>query len=573
MRGLRPAVNDGGLDGGIACASRTACTAGEACITWCPEDDWGVKYLMKRLLLPLLAVLAMPSASHAKWMEASSDHFVIYADDTPSELQQFSLQLERFHGAMAFLLRTGNAVPSPSNRVTVFVVKNDRAVRKLAGDGAQFVYAFYQPRAGGSLAIVPAIDATSSSPSFSMIALLHEYAHHFQLSAARFPWPRWFVEGSAEFFASARFERDGAVMLGMAAQHRAGELSYAADVTATQLLDPESYEKQERRGYDAYYGRAWLLYHYLTFGKDRQGQFDQYLKRMQEGQSSADAARSTFGDLAKLDSDMDKYLRQRTITAARVPPTWLQPGPVHLRELSAGEAEMMPIRVRSRRGVTRQQALALLPEARAIAARHPQDASVLTALAEAEHDAGNDDQAIAAADAALALDLRQVNAYVQKGYALFRKAEAATDKAQAYRAARAPFLALNKIENDHPLPLVYYYLAFGKQGLRPSEMAVKALDRAVELAPFDLGLRFMLAWQAISDEQADKAIANLTPLAYNPHGGQSAEMARKLLNRVKSGEPLNSLDPAALSAEIEAAQDEPKGEPEGKAKEKANGGK
>jgi hypothetical protein len=83
----------------------------------------------------------------------------------------------------------------------------------------------------------------------------------------------------------------------------------------------------------------------------------------------------------------------------------------------------------------------------------------------------------------------------------------------------------------------------------------------------------MLAWQAISDKQADKAIANLTPLAYNPHGGQSAEMARKLLNRVKSGEPLDSLDPAALSAEIEAAGDEPKGEPEGKAKEKANGGK
>jgi tetratricopeptide (TPR) repeat protein len=198
---------------------------------------------------------------------------------------------------------------------------------------------------------------------------------------------------------------------------------------------------------------------------------------------------------------------------------------------------------------------------------------VLAALAEAEHDAGNDDQAIVAADAALALDPRQVNAYVQKGLALFRKAETATDKTQAYRAARAPFLALNKIENDHPLPLIYYYLAFGKRGVKPSETAVNALERAAELAPFDLGLRFMLAWQAISDKQADKAIANLTPLAYNPHGGQSAEMARKLLNRVKSGEPLDSLDPAALSAEMEAAEAEPAGEPDGKGKEKTDKGK
>jgi hypothetical protein len=271
---------------------------------------------MKRLLLPLLALLASPS--HAKWMEASSNHFVIYADDTPSELQQFSLQLERFHSAMAFLLRSGDTVPSPSNRVTVYVVKSDRAVRKLAGDGAQFVYAFYQPRAGGSLAIVPAIDATSGTPSFSMIALLHEYAHHFQLSAARFPWPRWFVEGSAEFFASAKFEREGAVLLGMPANHRYAELVYAKDVSAEDLLDPERYEKQERRGYDAYYGRAWLLYHYLTFSKDRPGQFDQYLTRMQQGQSSADAARSTFGDLAKLDQDLDKYLNQKSIMSWRV---------------------------------------------------------------------------------------------------------------------------------------------------------------------------------------------------------------------------------------------------------------
>lgn len=454
-----------------------------------------------------------------------------------------------------------------------FLWSGATAPRKLVGDGSQFVYAVYLPRAGGSLAIVPSVDATSATPSFSMIALLHEYAHHLQLSSALFPWPRWFVEGSAEFFASAKFEKDGAVSLGMPAGHRLNELAYAAEVSATDLLDPEQYEKQERRGYDAYYGRAWLLYHYLTFSKERAGQFDQYLKAMQEGKSSGDAARSIFGDLAKLDKDLDKYISQKAIMSWRVPPAALQPGPVALRELSAGEAEMMPIRVRSRRGVTKKQALELLPEARAVAARYPQDASVLTALAEAEHDAGNYDQAIAAADAALALDPRQVNAYVQKGYALFRKAEAATDKAQAYRAARAPFLALNKIENDHPLPLVYYYLAFGKQGLRPSEMAVKALDRAVELAPFDLGLRFMLAWQAISDKQADKAIANLTPLAYNPHGGQSAEMARKLLNRVKSGEPLDSLDPAALSAEIEAAEDEPKGEPEGKAKEKADRGK
>lgn len=512
---------------------------------------------MKRLWLALLAALATPVPAQAEWLEASSDHFVIYADDKPAEIQQFSQQLERFHAALAVLLESREPPPSPSNRVTVFVVKNERAVRKLAGDSARYVYAFYQPRAGASIAIVPQVDVKSGQLDFSMIALLHEYAHHFQLSTARFPWPRWFAEGSAEFFSSAKFDRDGTVTIGLAAMHRANELYRAPDVTVADLLDPESYEKKPRKGYDAYYGKSWLLYHYLTISPDRPGQFERYLRLMQAGQSSVEAARSSFGDFDRLEKDLGNYLNKRTITSIQINPAALQPGPVAIRTLSAGEAAMMPIRVRSRRGVTREQALELLPEARAIAARFPKDAAVLAALAEAEHDAGNDDPAVAAADAALAIDPRQVNAYVQKGLALFRKAESAEDKARAYRAARAPFLALNAIENDHPLPLVYYYLAYRKQGTKPPDNAAQALERASQLAPFDLSLRFTVAMQQIADKQIDKAIDNLTPLAYNPHGGQRAEGARRLLERLKSGSAPGMLEVDALTAEMPGLAQEP----------------
>jgi hypothetical protein len=49
----------------------------------------------------------------------------------------------------------------------------------------------------------------------------------------------------------------------------------------------------------------------------------------------------------------------------------------------------MPIRIRSQRGVNRAQANELLLDAPTIAARFPLDPSVLAALAEAEHDVGN----------------------------------------------------------------------------------------------------------------------------------------------------------------------------------------
>jgi len=528
---------------------------------------------MKRLL-SLLLLAAPLSPLHAKWMEASSSHFVIYADDTPAELQKFSEQLERFHEAMGLVLSVKEPPPSPSSRVTVYVVRSDREVRKLAGDGEKFLYAFYSPRAGGSFAIVPAVDARSGLPDFSMIALLHEYAHHFQLSASRHSWPRWFVEGSAEFLASAKFDRDNSVTLGLWARHRTAELTYALDVTARDLLDPDSYEKKNRKSYDAFYGKSWLLYHYLTFAKERPGQLVRYLQAMVGGQSSAEAARAVFGDLDQLEKDLQRYQGQRTITSLRIAPAGVTPGPVTLRTLSVGEAAMMPVRIRSRRGVTPEQATALLPEARAIAARFPGDAAVLTALAEAEHDAGHDDTAIAAADAALAIDPSQVNAYVQKGLSMFRKAQEAPDKALAYRAARAPFVALNKIENDHPLPLLYFYMGFRAQGIKPTPLAVQALERAVELAPFDPELRFSLVSQQIYDKAYDKAMINLAPLAYNPHGGQGSEMARKLLDRLKAHDKLDDVDPANLFAGLSSEGDqEPAGDGGQSGKGGASGGK
>ena len=165
----------------------------------------------------------------------------------------------------------------------------------------------------------------------------------------------------------------------------------------------------------------------------------------------------------------------------------------------------------------------------------PRDPAVLAALAEAEFDAGDDERAIAAADAALALDPAQVNAYVQKGFALFRKAEDAEDQDAAYKAAVAPFVALNKLENDHPLPLVYYYRSFAQRGAAPPELALHGLERAAELAPFDLGLRMEVAVSQMLAGETAAARANLLPLAFNPHGGPLADAARQVIARLDEG--------------------------------------
>jgi tetratricopeptide (TPR) repeat protein len=486
-----------------------------------------------RYLIVLLALL-LPSVAQAEWLEASSAHFVVYADDSEKDIRTFSEQLERYHEAMAVLTGLQGTIPSPSNRVTVFVVKNPREVQQLAG--SRHVYGFYIPRAGGSVAYVPRVNVRSGEPDFSMIALLHEYAHHFLISNSSFPSPRWFDEGGAEFFASAEFLRDGSLGVGRPATHRAGELFAARNVAVRELVDADAYSKRfGGRSDTAFYGKSWLLYHYLTFSPDRNGQLKSYLQGLANGKSSRNAAEEAFGDLSTLEGELQRYLTQRTMKSITLRPDQIRIAPVAVRRISEGEAAIMPVHIRSRRGVNREQALELLKDARVMAARYSADAAVLAALAEAEFDAGNDAEAIAAADAALAIDPQQVNAYVQKGYALFRRASEAEDSTAAYKEALAPFLALNKLENDHPLPLIFYHRSFVERGLSPPEQAKHGLERAAELAPFDLGLRQDVAASQIEAGDFVAARSNLVPIAFNPHGGRMAELARQAIERIDAG--------------------------------------
>lgn len=490
-----------------------------------------------RFFLAVLAVLVLPSAARAEWFESSSAHFVVYADDSERDIRKFSAQLERYHEAMTVITRLDAPPPSPSNRVTVYVVKNAAAVQRLMGTDERSLQGFYLPRAGGSVAYVPRVEVRNGQPDLSMVILLHEYAHHFLISNSAFPDPRWVAEGAAEFFAATEFLADGGVKIGMPSVYRYGELIYAKDVKVEELIDPELYEKRRGRGYDAFYGKSWLLYHYLTMEPARRGQLSTYLRGLREGKSSREAAEAAFGDLAQLERELGQYMDRRAILSLVFKPEQLAAPQVAVRRLTAGEEAMMPVVLRSKRGVTREQALALVVDARVVAARFPDDPAVLAALAEAEHDSGNEAAAIAAADAALAIDPNRVNAYVQKGFALFAQAAEAEDRDAAYRTAREPFLALNRIENDHPLPLIYFNRSFAARGVPPNENAAMALERAAELAPFDLGLRLNLATQQLQAGKVEQARANLLPVAYSPHGGPMAEGARAVIDRIDQGTP------------------------------------
>jgi tetratricopeptide (TPR) repeat protein len=487
---------------------------------------------MRFLLFFVFMLMATPPL-RAEWHEASSDHFVIYSSQNPKTVRAYAEQLERYHNAMTLGFKQKITKPSPSNRVTIYVVRNEDQVRKLEGSGNRFVAGFYSSRAGGSVAFVPKVETNSQDLSFSEIILLHEYAHHFMYTVFAGAYPLWFSEGFAEFYASAKFDKDGSVGLGLPAKHRAGELFALTPIPIEKLLDTQAYLSDRGKSFDSFYGRSWLLFHYLSFETKREGQSATYLNKLGEGVSEIEAAKAAFGDLKLLDRDLKTYMNKRMMSYRKLSGTALTPGPINIRKLDEGETAMMPVIMQSRRGVNEESAAKVIIEARKIAAQFPNNAPVLAALAEAGFDAGNDKEAIAAADRAIAIDPKNINAHIQKGYAMMRMAPDAKDEDKAWSDVRKHFSAVNRIENDHPIPLMQFYISFMKQGRKPTENAVKGLEWALALAPFDGGLRWMVSNHYMQNKNYKDAVDTLGPLAYNPHKNENTERALALLNEAK----------------------------------------
>ncbi len=512
-----------------------------------------------RLAWLWLFVIVCAAPAHARWHEAQTDHFVIYADDSAKDVQAFAEMLENYHSAMELL--TGQKVEglSPSNRVVIFAVGNERELQRLFG-GDRYIQGFYIPRAGFSRAFVQDVKVNRKDLDKAMQVLLHEYAHHFLMSNSRFAMPRWLSEGAAEFYSSAQFPRSGNVSIGRPAIHRAYELNYADDVSIEELLDEDVYSAKKRTRYDAFYGRAWLLYHYLTFSNERKGQLSAYWLALAQGGKPLVAAEQAFGDLGSLEKDIDRYAQARRMLSFNLTPEMLPPaGKITVREVSEGHAAVLPLIIRSQRGVDAEEATAIVQEVRKIATLFPKDGRVFAALAEAEFDAGDDLRAIAAADRAISLDPAEPNAYIQKGYALFRMAEEAEEKDAAYARAMQPFTALNKIENDHPLPLIYFYRSFTARGAVPVETARHALERAAQLAPFDQSLWFETGLMQAQEGKLDFAIASLSPIANHPHGGSMAASAGALIAAMENAPEGQPFDPEPILASMQAMADDQPG--------------
>lgn len=484
-------------------------------------------------LAAVLAAVAagLPAPAGAEWLEARTRHFIVFADGHAAEVRRQAEQLERFDSVFRHLQKVPDHANAESNRLTVYIVPNMAMVQRLHGENSRNIGGFYQGRASGSVAFTPArgSDAAPAGVDEARIVLFHEYAHHLLLGNFAAAYPAWFAEGYAEFLSTVRFEKDQAI-IGGAAQHRANQLLRGSPFPVEKLFAANMHTMR-REEIGGLYARGWLLAHYFMVDAEpeRRRQFGAYLNAINAGQPGVEAARAAFGDLKRLDRDVDAVLRRSRLAAYAIPLDRLPQPVVTVRALRPGEKAMIDLRMRSDRGVNRTTAQPILTSAIPIGERYPDDPVVQGWLAEIALDAGRYDLAEAAADRALAIDPKSAQALVYKGQAHLRRArEARATDPKTWQAARSWLLKANAIDPDDAYTLMLYYSSFGMAGTPATDNAKAALARAHELVPQDPALRFAYARQSMIDGKIDQARAALRPLAYSAHAEPDNAAARLL---------------------------------------------
>jgi tetratricopeptide (TPR) repeat protein len=516
---------------------------------------------MIKYAIAMAASVFAASSAHASddWFEASSDHFKVYSEGTREDAIKLATNLERLDNALRMIrgLPTASEPVPDAVKLTVFQFGETRDIAQLYGNSRSGVAGFFIPRAGRSVAFVPLKPdrevgiGTRTGPEDIDPAkvLFHEYTHYFMFQNAAAAYPFWYTEGFAELFGTLQLTEKG-FNLGEPPEHRADALRYLT-IDVRKLFDPPKDTDIEMVMKQYAYG--WMAVSYLSFEPSRKGQLVDYLKRINAGEENLVAAEHAFGDLDKLQKELEAYKKGRA-RAISVTYANYTPPPVKVRAVGEDEAARMRMHIRSTRGVTKRSAAGLIDGARQLVAKYPASVPVLIAATEAEFDASNYDQAEQLAKRALAADPNSVDAHLYLARIALERAK--TDAAQ-FKTARAEYVAANHIDPNQPQALAGYYTTYELAGETPPEDALIALDRSYDLASFDSGIRMTLAHQLLLEKRDREALILLGPITNDPHSGKQAEKFRALVDKLKAGDR----DPliAKLAPKIDPEEDEEDG--------------
>ena len=487
---------------------------------------------MIRKFLFAIALL-LPTTARAAWHEATSNHFIVYSQGSQQDARDFAAKLERFN----FVLRTVRPIPAdtPAIRLRVFLLQDQSAMTRMAGGS---VAGYYVSDARGLMLVgtrrraAVSADARTAREDQDIdpeSVLFHEYTHHFTFQYFPAAYPVWYSEGYAEFWGSTRILPGDVVEVGLPADHRFSTFRALGWLPLDRLLAAHNYS--EVSGYNIFllYAEGWLLVRYIFDHPNRQRQIQEYLRLVNQGVDYAEAARRAIPDMAAFNTELFEYAGAHRFGVVRLPFRTIDTGPIAVRTVSPAEDALMLDEIKLSQGYRQRDAAEFAADVRGTANRFPNDPFAIRMVMETQFLAGNNAEATAAADRLLATEPTHARALMIKGLAQMAGLVAARSNDQAaWRTARQ-FLAraVNAARQD-PVVLSAYYRSFLMQNIAPPDAAQNALYTAMELAPSDDELRYLLARDFERRDMIPEAIAIIRPVAYQvPDRSRDSESERR----------------------------------------------
>ncbi len=482
--------------------------------------------------LALLVTLAAPV--RAACLRADSPAFVGYSRTTDRDLR---IQLTKLQQFDALVRRLTGLDPQGISPLAVYFVQG-RDFPGLGVAGAEVV-GFYASSPGTTGAFIATDRARSNFGGGVSLTIFHEYTHYFMFHATRAAYPAWYVEGFAEYLSTAQFG-PGWAEFGGFDKGRVFGLLLMKWLPMQQVMTARVGDFKTVEQVAQFYAQSWLTVHYLSREPARRQQLNRYLAALNRGEPAATAFGECFGvGFEAFGERLRAYLKGHDFSRSRIsgvaaasdPVTAVTALPksandlllpaVRLAMLSAPPAKPKP-------ETTAARARLLQTIRRATPATG--DAFADATRAEAEIKLGDRADGLARLGALLARDPGDAQALYLRGVAMLDDAGDPT----ARLAARKLLARANAARPDDYRILFAHARSFDSLDLPDRE--VEVLLRANALAP-DVGEIAATAALVLA-RRGDKAqaVALLTPIANNPHGGSASVGAAQLVEAIGRGE-------------------------------------
>lgn len=507
--------------------------------------------MVRSIGLALVATIILAAApAQAEWRRAESQHFIVYGDVGEGTLRDYVRKVERFDG----VLRTWFPVPQDgaTPKLEIFLAHGLDELRAINPDTRSGVGGFYS---AGDSRVFAVVDLSKGEGDHT---LFHEYAHHFMLAHMAGAYPGWFIEGFAEFFATADLSR-GRARVGLPSEGRLYSLQQSgAWVPMEAVLGSRSSQLSKDQA-PGYYAQSWALTSYLLSTPERRVLLARYLSAVMGGAEPVAALAGTIDRTPQqLQGDVRRYIGRINYSTEQREYT---PAEVEITTLPRSTRDLIWLDLRMSQSLDEDQQAEALARARDFAERYPGDRLAAVVLAKAELKNENWPAAEAALEPFIAASAPDPEALWLTASAQMRRADAADtpseDRDLLY--AQAQGLLVRAIRVNPTDFRFYMSLADNRQVSPgyPTDQDLEILLAAATYAPQVTTTRYRAAYALVDQGIYLQAIELLAPIANNPHGGAGMQPVRDLLAeaRAKAGVADNAAElPADLGEEAAAEE-------------------